>query len=209
MELPLAPRSPAAVSHRLDDPTHKRNWILGISRCDPTSGQRDMGMPPSVAGARLAIAPLQAMKKRPSHRPLAPFPTDCCAKNTQFGRTPVTLLRRRCQPAFVTQYQTFIWTLRGAQGTANRHNGPVAPTAINFCASIVQVTIAYSAASVGSQLPRFGCGAFFGPESERRAASFGAGGGLPAFRRARGGIHRTGRTDTVRAPGCDAPRART
>jgi hypothetical protein len=121
MELPLAPRSPAAVSHRLDDPTHKRNWILGISRCDPASGQRDMGMPPSVAGARLAIAPLQAMKKRPSHRPLAPFPTDCCAKNTQFGRTPVTLLRRR-------RPQDLLRNINALSGPYQARRGP--PTAV-------------------------------------------------------------------------------
>jgi len=53
-----------------------------------------MGMPPSVAGVRLATAPPQAMKKRASHRPLERFPTNCCAKNTQFGRTRATVPRR-------------------------------------------------------------------------------------------------------------------
>ena len=63
-----------------------------------------MGMPPSVAGARLATTPLQAMKNRASHRLTGRFPTNCCVKNTQFGRTKMVLGR-----AAISHFVTKTW----------------------------------------------------------------------------------------------------
>lgn len=88
MELPLAPRSPEKLFTPPDQPNFEQANLgvsLGAIR---RPEQRDTGMPPSVAGQTLLNEPPQAMKKRPSHRPLERFPADCCAKNTQFGHTP-------------------------------------------------------------------------------------------------------------------------
>jgi hypothetical protein len=72
-----------------------------------------MGMPPSVAGVRLAIAPLQATKKHPSHSLRTRFPTDCCAKNTQFGRTLVTIARHHGPRRFIKVINRLIGTIGG------------------------------------------------------------------------------------------------
>ena len=76
MELPLAPRCPENFSHQPQ------------VRCDPSSGKRDTGMPPSVAPRTLSIEVRGATKKRPSHRVQRRFSNECCAKNTQFLSPP-------------------------------------------------------------------------------------------------------------------------
>ena len=79
MELPLAPRHPEnpAFCNRPDT----RHWAFRSMQSE--AGQRNRGMPPSVALPTLMDEPSQAMKKGPSHRPCGRFSRDCCVKNTQ------------------------------------------------------------------------------------------------------------------------------
>ena len=101
--------------------THDRtgSWVsLGAIR---RPGKRDTGMPPSVAGVRLAIGPPQAIKKRPSHRPAERFSTDCCVKNTQFRHARVAAWRRSRLKHFCYGFQPV------NQVPSDRGAGPIAP----------------------------------------------------------------------------------